>query len=52
MPVPPSFCLLRLQSPQMPEITSASPPLPSALSRLCKGLPGLYGSRARALQKM
>lgn len=32
--------------------TRGTPHLCPLFFRLCKGLPGLYGSRARALQKM
>lgn len=44
--------LLPSQAPE-PEIRAGDTPhLCPLFFRLCKGLPGLYGSRARALQKV
>lgn len=52
MSLPPNCCHLWLQSPQLPEVTFASPPLPSALSssdcaKACLGCMGAGPGRCK-----
>lgn len=46
---PPNFCLLWHQNPLDLGTALNLPSLSSLFSRLCQGLPGLHGGRARPL---